>query len=329
MEKITNAFELINAIYYDLKEKIDEEYKEEGEEKIKELKLEVKDHQDKFERFFNWENVTFKPFEELDQTDSDTILRNALSSNERIARFKTINAYIERDYIGSSLFFSMQTFSNSFLSLFSGDASGEVVENYNSEYYPTSLGTFKTTAKGLPLLIPDPRKAHNQLIKHFDRTTILGLLARNAIRDGYIYDTSCLYRLLAIAAYFIVLNDHVEEEKVCDNMTLDFVMNNKAFFSDKIRPYFETYQESFIKNSDNQTIKAFKQSVIESLSSFSQAIVTMMVVDFSFFFPFVATKYIINSKPDADLSILKSFKEASAAMYDEMLAYNTYIVNIA
>jgi len=328
--KIRNAFELINVLYDTLKEETTE-YADECETKISELKESIEPYKERFERFFKWENVTFKPFEELDQTNSDEILRKAITSNEKIARFKAINAYIETDYIGSSLFLTMQAFSNTYLALISDDASGEAIENYDSEYYPTSLGTFKTTAKGLPLLIPDPRKAHNELIKHFDRTTILGLLARNAIRDGYIYDTSCLYRLIAIAAFFIVLNDHKLDEEKLKSINFDFIMNDKAFFNDNIRSYFEIYQDSYITHGDNQTVKAFKQSIIESLTSFSQAIATMVVVDFSFFFPFIVTRYIINSKPDleSDMNLLKSFKEASEAMYSEMLTYNTYIVNIA
>lgn len=328
--KIRNAFELINALYDKLKEET-AEYADECETKISELKESIEPYKERFERFFKWENVTFKPFEELDQTNSDEILRKAITPNEKIARFKAINAYIETDYVGSALFLTMTTFSNMYLTLFSSDASGEAVENYESEYYPTSLGTFKTTAKGLPLLIPDPRKAHNELIKHFDRTTILGLLARNAIRDGYIYDTSCLYRLIAIAAFFIVLNDHKPDEEKLKSIDFDFVMNNEAFFKDNIKEYFDIYQESYITHGDNQTVRAFKQSIIESLTSFSQAIATMMVVDFSFFYPFIVTRYIINSDPESedDLLTLKNFKEVSEAMYNEMLDYNTYIVNIA
>lgn len=337
--KLNNAFEVINAIYDDLREAT------RGQEAdvdiiIGRMKESLDDKRAKFERFFNWENVTFKPFEELDKTDSDPIMQNAISNSEKVARYKAIGKYIESDFAGSSLTVALETFSNLFLSIVSDSASDTVLEFYNSEYYPTSLGVLKTTARGLPLLIPDPRKPHNELIRHFDRTTMLGLVARNAIRGGFIYDASCLYRIIAIAAMLAQLNKQIEEEeREINDLDLKTVLNNKAFFESHFKQYFaEGYRDAFISGSDNQNIKNFKIETLNSLTSLAQAFATLTVVDFSFFYPFIVTRYIVNAKDpitvganefDNDLFSLKTFTDSSIALYEEILAYNDYIINIA
>ena len=329
MNKLRNAFEIIDEIYND------EMAKAAGKEtalelKIKEYKTRIYDKQRKFERFFNWENVTFKPFEELDQTNADATMSKAISNSEKISRFKVINNYIENNYHGSSLNYALVNFTNSFAALISDTVSDVAMENFSSEYYPTSIGVLTTTARGLPLLIPDPRKPHNELITHFDRTTMLGLIARNAIRDNFIYDTSCLYKLIAIAALFAVNYDESlqpEDANYEPRPSFEMVFNDRRFFEKHIRPYFKKYEESFIVSSDNKNIKEYKRSLIRSLQNFSQAVATMMVGDFSFFYPFVLTRFIVNS--DEEPFILKEFKESAVGLYDEIIAYNNYIINIA
>jgi len=279
-----------------------------------------------FERFFSWENVTFKPFEELDKSDSDEVFAASISPSEKAARYKAISKYIESEYVGSSLSMAMNVFRNSYLAMFSDSASDKALDNFDSEFFPTSFGEFRTKSKGIPLLIPDPRLARTELIKHFDRTTILGLTARNAIRDGYVYDASLLHRILVITATFLSVYSPAE------NFFTFF--NSTKFFDTLVIPgtektiktlFLEDYKENYILSSDTRTVRGFKEEILNSLTTFPQALATMAIVDFSFFYPFVVTRFIINSRGDEPVA-LKNFKDAAQSLYGEMLSFNEYVV---
>jgi len=136
------------------------------------------------------------------------------------------------------------------------------------------------------------------------------------------------------------IDDEPNPDKIDpENFTLDFVLNNRAFFEANFKEFFTVeYAKSFINGSDNQNIKNFKNETLDSLTSLAQAFATLTVVDFSFFYPFIVTRYIANAKDpitvnaaefDQDLYNLKTFTDSSIALYNEILAYNDYIVNIA
>ena len=325
---IRNAFNIIDSIYVAVTDYLKENSScandvaniINGLESIKSSKA-------LFERFFSWENVTFKPFEELDKSDSDEVFASSISPSEKAARYKAISKYIETEYAGSSLSMAMNVFRNSYLAMFSDSASDKALENFDSEFFPTSFGEFCTKSKGIPLLIPDPRLARTELIKHFDRTTILGLTARNAIRDGYVYDASLLYRILVITATFLNVYSPSED--------FSAFFNSTKFFDTLVIPgteektiktlFLEDYKDNYILSSDTRTVRGFKEEILNSLTTFPQALATMAIVDFSFFYPFVVTRFIINSRGDEPVA-LKNFKDAAQSLYGEMLSFNEYVV---
>jgi len=334
MAKLTSSFEIIDFIYDALDSFMatqTAEVKATESETREAIIASLAPTKERFERFFNWENVSFKPFEEVDQSKTDTIFRTSIAASEKIARYKALTRYIDTEYHGSALAATMTVFKNAYLALLSDSASGEALENLDSEYYPTSFGEFCTCVRGLPMLIPDPRQAHNMLIKHFDRTKIIGLVARNAIRDGYVYDASVLYKLIAIGSMFLTANGSSA------NNFIRF-MNDESFFSSLVIPgtdrtiqsvFLTEYKDGFIRNSDTSKVRDFKTGILNSLKTFSEALATMVTVDFSFFYPFVVSRFIINANSSEEPFSLKQFKDTAQAMYREMLSFNEYVVTNA
>jgi hypothetical protein len=301
--------------------------------------------------FFKYVSRVYIPYEDIELSSKDKILSDSnLTELQKKERYDAMSAIIKELYPQTTIEFYVKTFASDYLAVMSSGLTYLALENYDSEEISTTIGTLKSKSRSIPLMIQDPSLSMEENFKMFDKTTIVGIVARNIINGLYIFDMSLLVRWLN-CAYLYGKSRQDFAEKGYTGRKLLSAACYEMLFSEGEGSFYNTYakdlftqffkgreyetdlglmkEEGYITSRDNRYKKKLKTDILESYTSLYKAMISNSVVDFSFFLHAIEFIYVIAQfsmdYPDNEFEPYEAYNDYVNQRYNKIDVFKKFL----